>query len=267
MSSGKMGHGGYVPGRTWRDTDLTALDLRLLTYVAQHDRGRANGMGCYRTHMQMAADLRADRTSITTRLSHLISRGYLGSEPSTKDKRRDVYWIIYIDDLDNPYPKENVPAREHKPSNNVLASPKECSLEIDQVLVSEKETPLQERTKISGETEPTDNRSCETAQLLGNGGEFEGENGALLEMVEQWRKPLCRYWNITDPAAWIADRVDRLERRQTLTEAEALDCLSAYLNDARSESARQLYNGEISRWSDFPLDEWLEELEGHEDHD
>jgi hypothetical protein len=227
--------------------------------------------------MQMAADLRADRTSITTRLSYLISRGYLGSEPSKKDKRRDVYWIIYIDDLDNPYPKKNVPSREHSSANNVLASPKECSLENDQVLVSEKETPLQERTKISGETYkrscetvPTtncENISCETGRLLGNGTVPEGETEPVAEMAERWKKPLAGYWGITNPTAWIKNRVDRLVRSKTLTRVEALDKLHDLLVEAQAMTGLMISKGEISKWSDFPLNEWLAEHEGHEDRD
>ena len=86
-----------VPARAMADEALSALDLRLLTALAAHDRFGANGIGCYAAHPRLAGLVKCHLKSLSRSLRVLAELGYIEGSQHQLNKRLRVYRVIYTE--------------------------------------------------------------------------------------------------------------------------------------------------------------------------
>jgi len=86
-----------VPTRAIGDHTLNGLDLRVLAFIAAHDRFQANGIGCYTNQRKMATAVGTDHTRLNKTLRRLVDAGYIEAQPHPMNKRLRVYTILYTE--------------------------------------------------------------------------------------------------------------------------------------------------------------------------
>lgn len=97
---------GPLPMRAIRrtgnaETDLSALDLRVLAAVAHFDRMSCylGGGGAYASHEKLAETVNCHRTSLSSSLNKLVRLGYLLQFKNPRDRRKtSVFRVIYDGD-------------------------------------------------------------------------------------------------------------------------------------------------------------------------
>jgi DNA-binding MarR family transcriptional regulator len=86
------------PTEALSDTNLTALDHRILGVICLHDgmsRLKGNGAGCYASYKTLAAIVDTDITNFSKGISKLVGAGYISREPQKMDKRRYTLRVEY----------------------------------------------------------------------------------------------------------------------------------------------------------------------------
>jgi len=86
-----------VPTRAIGDGNLNGLDLRVLAFIAAHDRFQANGIGCYTNQRKMATAVGTDHTRLNKTLRRLVDAGYIEAQPHPMNKRLRVYTVLYTE--------------------------------------------------------------------------------------------------------------------------------------------------------------------------
>jgi hypothetical protein len=89
-----------LPARVMADEALAALDLRVLAFLAVHDRFGANGIGSYASHPRLAGLVKCHLKSTSRSLRVLAEPGYIEAAQHPLNKRLRVYRVVYTaDDL------------------------------------------------------------------------------------------------------------------------------------------------------------------------
>ena len=89
---------GAIPVRAFRDTKLSAADLRVLGAIAYFDRFGKNGYGCIAGPVKLAEAAAVNYKNLGRHTTHLKKRGYIQIIRSATDRRKRGYVLIYNED-------------------------------------------------------------------------------------------------------------------------------------------------------------------------
>lgn len=88
-----------IPERAMGDGRLSALDWRVLTAIAFHDRMSATpkgkGRGCFASRATLAGKVGCDASSLSKAVRRLIGWGYVLEERQTSDRRKMLLRVSY----------------------------------------------------------------------------------------------------------------------------------------------------------------------------
>lgn len=165
-AAGRLKPGTFrvLPDRAFEDKRLSATDYRVLAAIAFHDRGGANGRGCYATQSTIAARAGCHRAEVSRSIARLIGYGHLVAEKGAgRDGRRNMLSILYekaeTGSGSRTQSEEDCVGEPHD-SPGMCGSADEYLVQ-DQSVADDKEI-LLSAGRISGETMPAATRCSET---------------------------------------------------------------------------------------------------------